>query len=98
MRSAWPLPPCNTSCARRAWAALTEATGPRAPNRCAATSGTDPGELIHVDVKKIAAIPPGGGWRLHGRGNDTTRGHSGVGYRYIHTALDDRSRLVYSEI
>jgi transposase InsO family protein len=57
-----------------------------------------PGELIHVDVKKIAAIPPGGGWRLHGRGNDDTHGHSGAGYRYIHTALDDRTRLVYSEI
>ena len=57
-----------------------------------------PGELIHVDIKKIAAIPAGGGWRLHGRGNDTTRGHSGAGYRYIHTALDDRTRLVYSEV
>jgi transposase InsO family protein len=57
-----------------------------------------PGELIHVDVKKIAAIPPGGGWRLHGRGNDSHGGHSGAGYRYIHTALDDRSRIVYSEI
>jgi transposase InsO family protein len=57
-----------------------------------------PGELIHVDVKKIAAIPAGGGWRLHGRGNDGTHGHSGAGYRYIHTALDDRSRIVYSEI
>jgi transposase InsO family protein len=56
-----------------------------------------PGELIHVDVKKIAAIPAGGGWRLHGRGNDGTHGHSGAGYRYLHTALDDRSRLVYSE-
>jgi transposase InsO family protein len=57
-----------------------------------------PGELIHVDVKKIAAIPTGGGWRLHGRLNDPTGGRSGVGYRYIHTALDDRTRLVYSEI
>ena len=57
-----------------------------------------PGELIHVDVKKIAAIPDGGGWRIHGRGGDTTAGHSGAGYRFIHTALDDRSRLVYSEI
>ena len=57
-----------------------------------------PGDLIHVDIKKIAAIPPGGGWRLHGRGNDDTRGHSGAGYRYIHTALDDRTRLVYSEV
>ena len=57
-----------------------------------------PGELIHVDIKKIAAIPDGGGWRTHGRGNDATKGHSGAGYRYIHTALDDRSRLAYSEI
>lgn len=57
-----------------------------------------PGELIHVDVKKVAAIPPGGGWRLHGRGTNGAHGHSGAGYRYIHTALDDRTRLAYSEI
>ncbi len=57
-----------------------------------------PGELIHVDVKKIAGIPNGGGWRIHGRGPGPTGGHAGVGYRYIHTALDDRTRLVYSEI
>ena len=57
-----------------------------------------PGELIHVDVKKIGAIPDGGGWRLHGRGNDGHHGKSNVGYRYIHTALDDRTRLIYSEI
>jgi transposase InsO family protein len=57
-----------------------------------------PGQLVHVDVKKIAAIPAGGGWRIHGRGNDAHGGHSNVGYRYIHTALDDRTRLAYSEI
>lgn len=57
-----------------------------------------PGELIHVDIKKIAGIPDGGGWRIHGRGNDLTSGHSGVGYRYLHTALDDRTRIVYSEL
>ena len=56
------------------------------------------GELIHVDVKKVGAIPPGGGWRLHGRGNHGQQGNNGCGYRYIHTALDDRTRLVYSEI
>ncbi len=58
----------------------------------------NPGELIHVDIKKIAAIPDGGGWRLHGRGNDDTHGHSGAGYRFIHSALDDRTRIVYSEL
>jgi transposase InsO family protein len=58
-----------------------------------------PGELIHVDVKKIASIPAGGGWRVRGKGYEghflRNRGH---GYRYIHTALDDRTRIVYSEI
>lgn len=57
-----------------------------------------PGELVHVDVKKLAAIPEGGGWRLHGRGRDRTHGHSGAGYRYLHSAIDDRTRLAYSEI
>jgi transposase InsO family protein len=57
-----------------------------------------PGELIHVDVKKLAAIPRGGGWRAHGRGTEAGRGHRQAGYRYLHSALDDRSRLVYSEI
>jgi len=58
-----------------------------------------PGELIHVDIKKIAGIPDGGGWRTRGRGytgeSSKTRR---VGYRYIHTAVDDRSRIAYSEI
>jgi hypothetical protein len=57
-----------------------------------------PGELVHVDVKKLSGIPTGGGWRQHGRGNAPTKKRSSVGYRYIHTALDDRSRLAYSEI
>jgi transposase InsO family protein len=55
-----------------------------------------PGELIHVDIKKLAAIPDGGGWRIHGRSNAPSK--SGAGYRYLHTALDDRTRIVYSEI
>ena len=59
-----------------------------------------PGELIHVDVKKLAGIPDGGGWRLHGRGYSgekaTIAGRAG--YRYIHTAIDDRTRIAYSEI
>ena len=58
-----------------------------------------PGELIHVDIKKIAGIPDGGGWRIRGRGykGDGAKARR-VGYRYIHTALDDRSRITYSEI
>ncbi len=57
-----------------------------------------PGELVHVDIKKIAAIPDGGGWKIHGRGNSPGGDHQAVGYRYIHTAVDDRTRIAYSEI
>ena len=57
-----------------------------------------PGELVHVDVKKISGIPTGGGWRIHGRGQTPAVKRSPVGYRFIHTAIDDRTRLAYSEI
>ncbi len=54
-----------------------------------------PGDLVHVDVKKLGRIPPGGGWRMHGRLGPQ---HPGVGYDYVHSAVDDHSRLAYSEI
>ena len=58
-----------------------------------------PGELIHIDVKKLAAIPDGGGWRMHGwETRNLNRRRRSAGYRYIHTAIDDRTRLAYSEI
>ena len=57
-----------------------------------------PGELVHVDVKKLAGIPAGGGWRVHGRGKAPTVKRSSTGYRFLHSALDDRTRIVYSEI
>lgn len=57
-----------------------------------------PGELVHVDVKKLGAIPPGGGWKVHGRGKAPSGTHAKAGYRYLHTAIDDRTRLAYSEI
>jgi transposase InsO family protein len=57
-----------------------------------------PGELVHVDVKKLAGIPDGGGWRIHGRGHAPTVKRSTIGYRFLHSALDDRTRIVYSEI
>jgi transposase InsO family protein len=56
-----------------------------------------PGDLIHVDVKKIGRIPDGGGWRVHGRQHRPNR-HRGQGYSFLHTALDDHSRLAYSEL
>jgi len=58
-----------------------------------------PGELIHVDVKKLAGIPDGGGWRSRGRGYEGEGSKQRlVGYRYIHSAIDDRTRIVYSEV
>ena len=53
--------------------------------------------LIHVDVKKLGRIPDGGGWRLHGRGERPNR-HRGAGYDYVHTVIDDHSRVAYAEI
>jgi transposase InsO family protein len=56
-----------------------------------------PGDLVHLDVKKLGRIPDGGGWKIHGR---AARPHikRGPGYVYLHTALDDHSRLAYSEL
>ena len=58
-----------------------------------------PGELVHVDIKKLGRIPDGGGHRVLGRA--AGRRHSGKrgrGYAYLHHAVDDHSRLAYSEI
>ncbi len=69
-----------------------------------------PGDLIHVDIKKLGNIPDGGGWRVHGRqvGGRNSQRHPAqqrsrhynpiLGYGYLHTALDDHSRLAYTEI
>ncbi len=59
-----------------------------------------PGELVHVDVKKIGRIPDGGGWRAHGRqmGSTAAKVRARIGYDYVHSMVDDHSRLAYSEI
>lgn len=56
-----------------------------------------PGELVHVDIKKLGRIPDGGGWRIHGRDQRPNR-KRGLGWDFIHSAVDDHSRLAYSEI
>ncbi len=65
---------------------LDRATGRpiRRYERCA------PGELVHVDIKKLGNIPDGGGHRVRGRKGSPSR--SGVGYSYLHNAVDDHSR------
>lgn len=59
-----------------------------------------PGELLHMDVKKIGRIPDGGGWRAHGRemGSSYARKRRPIGYDFIHSVVDDYSRVAYSEI
>jgi transposase InsO family protein len=59
-----------------------------------------PGELAHMDVKKIGRIPDGGGWRAHGRsmGSSAERRRTVVGFDYVHSVVDDHSRFTYSEI
>ena len=69
-----------------------------------------PGSLLHVDVKKLGNIPDGGGWRYVGRtqGNrnrNTTPGKPrnsrrapNMGTAYVHTVIDDNSRVAYAEI
>jgi transposase InsO family protein len=55
-----------------------------------------PGELVHLDGKKLGRIPDGGGHRAHGRAA-ATRGR-GIGYDYLHSAVDDRSRVAFSQL
>ncbi|WP_407341911.1 IS481 family transposase [Pengzhenrongella phosphoraccumulans] len=59
-----------------------------------------PGDLVHLDVKKIGRIPDGGGWKSHGRaaGSTSLRRKTRLGFDYVHCAVDDHSRVAYSEI
>jgi transposase InsO family protein len=65
-----------------------------------------PGELIHVDVKKLGRIQRGAGWRVRGpkqhynpRLADGTGHRRGtVGWEYVHVAVDDATRLAYVEV
>ncbi|MEU8310832.1 IS481 family transposase, partial [Actinomadura sp. NPDC048955] len=71
-----------------------------------------PGAMLHVDVKKLGNIPDGGGWRFVGRlqggrnreatarrtGTRSTRYEPRVGTAFVHTVIDDHTRLAYAEI
>jgi transposase len=70
-----------------------------------------PGSMIHVDVTKFGNIPDGGGWRFVGkqqadknksatamRTGWTEKGHPNVGTAFLHTVIDDNSRVAYVEI
>ncbi|WDF33737.1 IS481 family transposase [Arthrobacter agilis] len=88
---------CRYGLAKLAW--LDRATG-RVIRRY---EHAHPGDLIHVDIKKLGRIPDGGGHRVLGRAagkrNKTRTGtNRRPGYHFIHNAVDDYSRLAYSEI
>jgi transposase InsO family protein len=60
-----------------------------------------PGALVHMDVKKLGRIPDGGGWRSQGGCPATHQSRldkTPIGYDYVHSLVDDHSRLAYSEI
>jgi transposase len=59
-----------------------------------------PGELVHVDVKKLGRIPDGGGWRVHGKQVANIGRHRlpALGFDYVHAVVDDHTRLAYAEI
>jgi len=69
-----------------------------------------PGDLLHVDVKKFGNIPDGGGWRYVGRAQGkknriatpglprSARYQPKLGYAFVHTVIDDYSRVAYAEV
>jgi transposase InsO family protein len=59
-----------------------------------------PGSLLHIDVKKLGRIPDGGGWRADPTQTAAVHrtSHRKVGYDYVHTVIDDHSRVAYAEI
>jgi transposase InsO family protein len=59
-----------------------------------------PGELLHLDVKKLGRIPPGGGHRMLGRSTkaDRFRKRHRPGYDYLHVAVDDHSRVAFVRV
>ena len=57
-----------------------------------------PGDLVHVDIKKLGNIPDGGGHKVLGRADGRRDRRRGAGYAYLHNAVDDHSRLAYTEI
>jgi transposase InsO family protein len=63
---------------------------------------TRPGELVHLDVKKLGRIPKGGGWRVHGPQRKSLQNGRGgrpkLGYAFVHSAVDGYTRLAYSEV
>lgn len=100
-------------CLRLSWTDPATGVPVRAQRRTIVRYERDaPGDLVHVDIKKLGRIPDGGGHRVHGRAqgrrNSSAHRESGrarkvhgrpnLGYAFLHHAVDDHSRYTYSEI
>jgi len=67
---------------------------PEPPNRY---QRARPGELIHIDVKKLGRIGKGSGHRMSGNRGKGQRSR-GVGWEFVHVCVDDATRLAYVEV
>ncbi len=71
---------------------LSRLEPPEPPNRY---ERERPGELIHIDVKKLVRIRDGAGHRMTGKRTKQARG---AGWEFVHVCVDDATRLAYVEV
>ena len=90
-RLGMPLSTVSTVLARIGLGRLSRLEPPEPPNRY---QRERPGELLHIDVKKLGRIGRPG-HRVHG---DRRRRSRGIGWEYVHVAVDDATRLAYVEV
>lgn len=73
---------------------LSRLEPPEPPNRY---ERQRPGELIHIDIKKLGRIQGGAGHRVTGNRGPGQRSR-GAGWEYVHVAIDDATRLATAEV
>lgn len=71
---------------------LSRLEPPEPPNRYVKER---PGELLHIDVKKLVKIKDGAGHRMTGK---RTKQAVGVGWEFVHVCVDDATRIAYVEV
>ena len=71
---------------------LSRLEPPEPPNRYERQA---PGELLHIDVKKLVRIERGAGHRMTGK---RTKHARGAGWEFVHVCVDDATRMAYVEV
>jgi len=95
---AMPLSTVSGVLSRIGLGRLSRLEPPEPPNRY---ERRRPGELLHVDVKKLGRIRGGAGHRITGdrrRQGSTNHGARSTGWEYVHVCVDDATRLAYVEV